>query len=915
MNPARPADPYRIFLSGATADFAEVRIGFSDALRRGQLHVIHQADFPQSQADTVLKLAQLIAPCGILIHLIGRQPGSVADSAAVREYLAVAEREGGFLKNMPGLRAQLGDCSGLTYTQWEVFIALHLGLAVFVFGDATHADPAHPQRQHLDRLIDARRYTDSFTDAADLKDKVWAALLWHYRQTQPAAPLPEVLRPQNLPGGYVGRLFLGRDDFLEKVHASLLGGGHATAITQQSAVTDPQSRIAINGLGGIGKTHTAVAYAQKYAGDYTALLFVSGDSPERLLSSLAALCGVLHLDREGPLPPDDPGRVAAAVEWLAAHAGWLLIVDNVDDEASVAALTGLLGHLTRGHVLITSRLHSWADHVTPLDLEVLSPDAAAELLRALARHRRGDHAADTAAAHRLANEILEGLPLAIHQAAGYINEQRLTFEDALAHYREQADGLLGWFRENIIHYHGPEELGPRPVLITWKSSFDQLAPDTRRWLRVFAHHAPAPIPEFLLETRPAMSEEVKARHRAALAALAQAESYSLLTRDARQPQFKMHRLVQQIIRRSATPEENAAALAEGIRLIEESDPGDPQDVRTWPRWNPLQAHAQALCDHAPDQPAPERLSWLLVQLGVLLYTKALHSQAEPLYRRSLALDDASFGKDHPEVAIDLNNLAELLRVTNRHAEAEPLMRRALGIDETSFGKEHPKVAIRLNNLAQLLQDTNRHAEAEPLMRRVVDIFEKSLGKDHPNVAASLNNLAALLQATNRHAEAEPLMRRALGIDEASFGKEHPEVAIRLNNLAQLLQATNRHAEAEPLMRRALDIDEASFGKEHPNVARDLNNLAALLQATNRLAEAEPLMRRALDIDEASFGKEHPKVAIRLNNLAQLLKDTNRHAEAEPLMRRALDIFTASFGPEHPHTQTVQGNLDALLADK
>jgi hypothetical protein len=49
------------------------------------------------------------------------------------------------------------------------------------------------------------------------------------------------------------------------------------------------------------------------------------------------------------------------------------------------------------------------------------------------------------------------------------------------------------------------------------------------------------------------------------------------------------------------------------------------------------------------------------------------------------------------------------------------MRRALAIDEASFGADHPRVAIDLNNLAQLLQDTKRLAEAEPLMRRALAI--------------------------------------------------------------------------------------------------------------------------------------------------------------------------------------------------
>ena len=73
-------------------------------------------------------------------------------------------------------------------------------------------------------------------------------------------------------------------------------------------------------------------------------------------------------------------------------------------------------------------------------------------------------------------------------------------------------------------------------------------------------------------------------------------------------------------------------------------------------------------------------------------------------RRALSIDEASFGADHPNVARDLNNLAQLLQATNRLAEAEPLMRRALSIDEASFGAEHPEVAIDLNNLAGLLQD-------------------------------------------------------------------------------------------------------------------------------------------------------------------------------------------------------------------
>ncbi|OYW74057.1 MAG: hypothetical protein B7Z37_19280 [Verrucomicrobia bacterium 12-59-8] len=713
--------------------------------------------------------------------------------------------------------------------------------------------------------------------------------------------------PSNLPGGYIGQLFLGREDFLKELRASLLKQTHATAITQAQR---PAATVT-EGLGGLGKTHAAVEYAHRHRGDYAALLFVSGDSPQRLQSGLAALCEVPGLLPEGDLPPEETARARIALHWLATHPGWLLIVDNVDDEASALALREHFEQLRTGHVLITSRLHQWPQQVDSLDLSVLSQEDATALLLQLTDKGRRKAADDTAQAHTLA-ALMEGLPLALHQAAGYINEQRLSFAQCLAIYQAEAAELLNWFNGLSIPYERPDKLAPRPVLITWKTSFDQLAEETRFWLLVCSHFAPEPIPEFLLDAKPDAAEAVKTRHRAAQKALAQADKFNLLTRYDDPPRFKLHRLVQEVTRLSASAQERTTALAMGIQLMDEGYPGDPQDVRTWAQWTPLQPHALALCLHAPDEPAPEGLTWLLGCLSLLLKTKSLYAQAEPLIRRALQIDQDSYGAEHPDVAIRLNNLATLLQATNRLAEAEPLMRRALQIDEASYGPEHPDVAIDLNNLAQLLQARNRLAEAEPLMRRALQIDEASYGPEHPNVAIRLNNLAQLLKVTNRLAEAEPLMRRALQIDEASFGAEHPKVAIRLNNLAQLLQATNRLAEAEPLMRRALEIDEASYGPEHPMVAIRLNNLAQLLKDTNRLAEAEPLMRRALQIDEASYGPEHPNVAIRLNNLAQLLQATNRLAEAEPLMRRALQIDEASYGPEHPMVAIRLNNLAQLL---
>jgi nephrocystin-3 len=310
-----------------------------------------------------------------------------------------------------------------------------------------------------------------------------------------------------------------------------------------------------------------------------------------------------------------------------------------------------------------------------------------------------------------------------------------------------------------------------------------------------------------------------------------------------------------------------------------------------------------------------RISFAANELAYYLsHEFSIYKEAQPLMEKALQIDEKIYGPDHPNVAIRLNNLAQLLQAKNRLKEAELLMKRALSIDEKYYGHDHPEIAISLNNLALLLQATNRLKEAIPLMERAVIINETIYGKDHPNFAYMLGNLALLLEEANFFNEAESLKEQALQIDEKSYGPDHPAVARDLNNLALLLQATNRLKEAIPLMERALNIDKKNYGPDDPNVATMLMNLAQLFQAANRFEVAEPLIKRALEIEEMVYGPDHPKVAISLNNLARLLQDTNRLDQAETLFERALKINEKSYGPDHPDVATILGNLGQLLQD-
>ncbi|WFU41619.1 CHAT domain-containing protein [Bradyrhizobium sp. CB82] len=245
------------------------------------------------------------------------------------------------------------------------------------------------------------------------------------------------------------------------------------------------------------------------------------------------------------------------------------------------------------------------------------------------------------------------------------------------------------------------------------------------------------------------------------------------------------------------------------------------------------------------------------------------------------------GNNSRDLAGALNNLAQVYAAQGHDDQAEPLYKRAVALLEKSLGLDTPEIAPELNNLAALYQRQQRFAEAEPLFKRALAIREKTLSRQHPDVGQSLNNLATLYVKQERYADAEPLFQRALAIYQKAGGPEHPAVATLLNNLGQIYRDLNRDADAEAPIKRSLAIREKVLGADHPDVARSLNNLAGLYEHEQRYADAEPLYRRGLSIRERALGPDHPDVATSTGNLAYFLQVSGRTADALPLAQRTL----------------------------
>jgi tetratricopeptide (TPR) repeat protein len=199
----------------------------------------------------------------------------------------------------------------------------------------------------------------------------------------------------------------------------------------------------------------------------------------------------------------------------------------------------------------------------------------------------------------------------------------------------------------------------------------------------------------------------------------------------------------------------------------------------------------------------------LNDLGTLYLQERKYEDAEKVLTRALTImrGERKLGPTHPFAATVMGNLARAYADQGKFAEAEPLYRKSIEIEEKTLGPEHPDVAVGLTNLALFYGTQGKFGEAEQLYRRAAAIYEKRLG-DHPNLAHSLNDLGAMYQAMGRNQEAETLYKRAVGILEKTLGPNQASVADVLENYASLLRTLRRDREAIEMETRAASIKNA-----------------------------------------------------------------------------------------------------------
>lgn len=308
------------------------------------------------------------------------------------------------------------------------------------------------------------------------------------------------------------------DSYLTQVWKNLCANGSVS-------ITHKPNKHTITGMGGVGKTQLALAYAHEaYRHNaYDVIFWIHSQTEDSLVQSYKTLLEILGIS-----PPRTNQEIIRQVLFSLPERSrkWLLVYDNVP---SASFLKDKIPQ-KNGHALITSRDQKGWLH-GQLNVDIFQTEEA--VLYLLGATQREDQEENRTGALAVATSV-GCLPLALSQVAGYIRENsELSFRDYNNLFQRKAALLLA--------YHPEEEDYPHVVATTWAMTEEKLSPLARLLLTFFSYIEPDKIdPEWFLSPADDRSNDDVKR------SVRELQRYSMIKYDERERNLSVHRLVQQV---------------------------------------------------------------------------------------------------------------------------------------------------------------------------------------------------------------------------------------------------------------------------------------------------------------------------------------------------------------------------------
>ncbi|KAJ6016208.1 Tetratricopeptide-like helical [Penicillium herquei] len=676
------------------------------------------------------------------------------------------------------------------------------------------------------------------------------------------------------------------------------------------------NKIAIHGLGGIGKTQIALelAYCIREKNPECSIFWIPCTNYESIEQTYLNIALTLGISNAEPAKAKEQVKLHLS---QASAGKWLLVFDNADDiemwikpkgNTNTSPLKNILPYSENGHILFTSRNRKLAVKLAApnvLSVPDIDQNTAMEILEKSLIHLNLPY--DKNAANALL-EQLTFLPLAISQAAAYINENDISISDYLSLLKQQEIGAAELLSEEFEDDGRYAEI-QNPVITTWWISFKQikqldcLATD---YLSFMGCINPRDIPQSILPPAPSAKKRVDA--------LGLLKAYSFISEHAYEKKFSLHRLVH-LAMQNWMREENIIDrwVCLAAERLDELYPGHDHSNRGL--WRDYLPHASYLTNSEEFHRFYFKYVRFTSRVGRLLQSDGRYDEANPLFARNLRVCEEALGPEHPDTLMSVSLLGSVLTQQGKYKEAEAMHRRDLEGSEKALGPEHPDTLTSVSHLGSVLAEQGKYKEAEAIHRRALEGREKALGPEHPTTLACVTNLGSVLAQQGKYKEAEAMHRRDLEGSEKALGPEHPDTLASVSHLGSVLKRQGRYKEAEAMHRRGLEGREKALGLEHPTTLASVSHLGSVLAEQGKYKEAEALHQQALKGREKALGPEHPATLTSVSNLGSMLAQQGKYKEAEAMYRRALKGSEKALGPEHPDTLASMSNLGSMLAEQ